>query len=116
MEVVIKVVMMLTLATAAAAADVNPNQFMCTAQSPVQAPQFSDTTPRVALTHIFCGQVKDGVEGFHSRVLINKVGTSCAKPTGDLQCANYRLVEGCKCSFFSGGVLCMLLCCCHIPL
>ena len=96
---------MLTLATAAAAADVNPNQFMCTAQSPVQAPQFSDTTPRVALTHIFCGQVKDGVaEGFHSRVLINKVGTSCAKPTGDLQCANYRLVEDCKCSFSSGGV------------
>ena len=106
METVVKVVMMLTLAAvAAAAADVNPNQFTCTAQSPVQAPQFSDTTPRVALTHIFCGQVKNGVaEGFHSRVLVNEAGTPCAKPTGDLQCANYEEMEDCKCSFSSEGV------------
>ena len=70
METIVKVVMMLTLATAAAAADVNPNQFTCTTESPVQAPQFSNTNPWVALTHIFCGQVKDGVaDGFHSRVL-----------------------------------------------
>ena len=45
METIVKVVMMLTLATAAAAADVNPNQFTCTTESPVQAPQFSNTNP-----------------------------------------------------------------------
>ena len=105
METIVKVVMMLTLATAAAAADVNPNQFTCTAESPVQAPQFSNTNPRVALTHIFCGQIKNGdAQGFHSRILVNEVGHPCAIPRGDLKCANFAEMEDCKCSFSSNQI------------
>ena len=105
METIVKALMVLTLATATAAAGVNPSQFRCTTQSPVQAPQFSNTNPQVALTHIFCGQVKNGkAEGFHSRALVNKVGQACAKPTGTLQCANFGPMEECRCSFTSVGI------------
>ena len=105
METIVKALMVLTLATAATAAGVNPSQFRCTTQSPVQAPQFSNTNPQVALTHIFCGQVKNGkAEGFHSRALVNTVGTACAKPTGKLQCANFEPMENCRCSFTSEGI------------
>lgn len=51
---------------------VNPANFACDQKSPVSPAQVSDTNPTVALTHIFCGQIKviDGTkkaEGFHSR-------------------------------------------------
>lgn len=54
----------------------NPNTYYCSKWSPLDEPYISNTVPPVALTHIFCGQLKiksgaHGVdfkaEGFHSR-------------------------------------------------
>ena len=53
---------------------------------------FSNTNPPVALTHIFCGEIKDGeAQGFHSRYLANRNtgpkeinNPQCARATGSL--------------------------------
>ena len=47
---------------------VNPANFQCDKWSPVDAdPKISNTNPQVALTHIFCGQIKANgeAEGLH---------------------------------------------------
>ena len=66
---------------------VDPEDFHCTETSPTAAAVWSDTEPPVALTHIFCGQIKhetnkngviiDEAEGFHSRP--NNVNPVCAR-------------------------------------
>ena len=46
----------------------DPAHFQRTKTSPTAAAVWSNTDPPVALTHIFCGQIKRGkAEGFHSR-------------------------------------------------
>ena len=109
METIVKVVMVLTLAAAAAAIKkVDPKTFKCAAGSPLtNDPEYSNTNPPVALTHIFCGQIKNGeAEGFHSRALVNKNNDPvCARLIGDWYCpGNLELrPEHCKCSFSSPG-------------
>ena len=75
-SVVLLFVLLLSVATARVldtsqlrAQDVSPKRFACKLDSPVSKPVFSRTTPRVALTHIFCGQInrRGEAEGFHSR-------------------------------------------------
>ena len=49
----------------------NVDNYHCTERSPVEEPYFSRVTPKdplVAITHIFCGQIRGNkAEGFHSR-------------------------------------------------
>ena len=108
METIVKVIMVLTLATAAAAAikKVEPEKFQCDTDSPTNDPVYSDTTPPVALTHIFCGQVIKGkAKGFHSRALVNKVGKACAIATEPIKCdKNHLGMADCsKCAFTAGA-------------
>ena len=84
MEIVVKFIIVLTVATVAATSSSKPAQnslklqdpkiFNCNQASPTSKPPvFSTTTPHVALTHIFCGEIKEGeVKGFHSRHLVDK--------------------------------------------
>ena len=110
MEIIVKVVMVLTLATTAIAVGIDPNQLKCTAESPLNPQQFSNTNPPVGLTHIFCGDIrKEGTtvkaQGFHSRVRVNKVGNACARATGDLLCADkWSAIKDCTCCFYSKGI------------
>ena len=114
METIVKVVMVLTLATAAAAAGIEPNEYRCTFDSPVSAPQYSNTVPPVALTHIFCGEiVKKGssvkANGFHSRFLVNQpeVGPTSARVLDDdaTWCAaKWMDMKDCTCCFYSDGI------------
>ena len=91
MENIVKVAIILSVATAAAAG-VDPKNFQCTSNSPTSTPMFSNTNPPVALTHIFCGEIKDGeAQGFHSRYLANRNtgpnevnNPQCARATGSL--------------------------------
>ena len=121
-KAIVKVVTVLTLATLAAAAvtKVNPKEFQCTSASPItQDPVFSNTNPPVALTHIFCGQVKTNkdnqktAEGFHSRRLANMNSNPggansprCAQAVGKTTCARSGLsMSECqKCPFYSQGI------------
>ena len=93
METVVKVAVVLSVATVAAAVSYDaPNTFQCTSDSPTSDPVFSNTSPPVALTHIFCGEIKSGkAQGYHSRYLANKHSRPggvnhprCAKTTGKL--------------------------------
>ena len=46
--------------------DVPPSKFKCSTNSPVQPEIWSNTNPKVALTHMFCGQIVNGVaQGVH---------------------------------------------------
>lgn len=71
---------------AAADKTVDPAKFTCNKWSPLLEAEFSDTEPQVALTHIFCGQIKvkstgqKKAEGWHSRPK-NK-NPSCATASG----------------------------------
>ena len=71
---------------AAADKTVDPAKFICNKWSPLLEAEFSDTKPQVALTHIFCGQIKvkstgeKKAEGWHSRPK-NKSPT-CARARG----------------------------------
>ena len=71
---------------AAADKTVDPAKFTCNKWSPLLEAEFSNTKPQVALTHIFCGQIKvkstgqKKAEGWHSRPK-NK-SPSCATTTG----------------------------------
>ena len=119
-KTIFKVVTVLTLATlAAAVTKVDPRNFRCTTASPVtQNPLFSNTDPPVALTHIFCGQVKTehnkkSAEGFHSRHLANMNSNPggvnyprCAKVVGKTTCARSGIpMSKCqKCPFYSEGI------------
>ena len=112
METIVKFLMALTLATAAAAIiKVDPKEFTCTAESPVNEPRFSDTNPPVALTHIFCGDIvrkpnSVKAQGFHSTALVNTDGNACARPTGNIWCATvgYDMDECNSCFFYSEGI------------
>ena len=94
METIVKVAIVLSVATVAAAINVVPDTFQCTSDSPTSDPVFSNTNPPVALTHIFCGEIKNGkAQGYHSRYLANKHSkpgginhSRCAKTTGKLVC------------------------------
>ena len=83
------------------AATVNPANFQCTKSSPTDPADWSNTNPRVALTHIFCGQIQRGkAEGFHSRP--NNKDPVCARAnnkvpehqTYPLKC--YKKIKVCK--------------------
>ena len=112
MESVAKVVvLLLSVATLAVAAGVDPNTFECTSKSPTSPPEYSNTKPPVALTHIFCGEInkKGKAVGFHSRHLSNMNskpgGTNyppCAKTTGKLTCKSEKLCQ--KCIFYAEGI------------
>ena len=112
METIVKFLMALTLATAAAAIiKVDPKEFTCTAESPVNEQNFSDTNPPVALTHIFCGDIvrkpnSVKAQGFHSTALVNTDGNACARPTGNIWCATvgYDMEECNSCFFYSEGI------------
>lgn len=96
---------MLTLATAAVAA-IKPENFECTTNSPVEPAVFSDTTPPVALTHTFCGNIakkSSKVQGFHhSHVQVHRVGQACARAIEPLWCADgFSAMEECTCCFYS---------------
>ena len=103
-----KVVIVLALATAAAAVGTDLAKFKCTDKSPVQEPQFSNTNPPVALTHIFCGEITSNgkANGFHSRALINpKDKTPCARAIGNLRCAEFLPMDECRnYCFYSDGI------------
>ena len=61
--------------------------------------------PTVALTHIFCGEIKGTkAQGFHSRVAVNDGDRPCAEPTGTLTCMDYQPMDECKCAFTSEGI------------
>ena len=96
MENIVKVAIILSVATAAVAG-IDPKNFQCTSKSPTSNPVFSDTNPKVALTHIFCGEIKlnkkrkKEAKGFHSRYLANRNtgpqennNPQCARATGSL--------------------------------
>ena len=112
MESVVKVVvLLLSVATLAVAAGVDPNVFECTSKSPTSPPVYSNTDPPVALTHIFCGEInkKGKAVGFHSRHLSNmnsKPGKTnyppCARATGKLTCGSTKLCQ--KCPFYAKGI------------
>ena len=92
MENIVKVAIILSVAIAAVVG-IDSNNFQCTSCSPTNDPVFSNTIPPVALTHIFCGEIKvkkgkEVAQGFHSRYLANG-NTPCAKATGKL----YQKVE-----------------------
>ena len=44
-----------------------PSTFQCTLNTPAATPVWSDTTPKIALTHIFCGEIVSSgrAQGFH---------------------------------------------------
>lgn len=67
--------------------------FVCSKWSPLETAVWSTGTPPVALTHIFCGQIKDNgktAEGFHSRP--NNKDPTSAKAT------NYQsIINGLRC-------------------
>lgn len=46
---------------------VPPSSFQCALATPVATPVWSDTTPKIALTHIFCGEIINSgqAQGFH---------------------------------------------------
>ena len=114
MESVVKVVvLLLSVATLAVAAGVDPNTFKCTSESPTSPPVYSNTKPPVALTHIFCGEInkKGKAVGFHSRYLSNmnsKQGETsdppCAKATGKITCDSYSTKLCPKCPFSAEGI------------
>lgn len=63
---------LLCLISCSFSAPVNPAAFTCTKWSPISEPEWSTGTPSVALTHIFCGEIKKtgtltSVDGFHAR-------------------------------------------------
>lgn len=119
MESVIKpIAIVLSVATVVAAISYSdPNAYRCTSGSPTEDPVFSDTQPSaVALTHIFCGDIKGGkAQGFHSRHLAyqnTKVGEinqpQCAWATGKIT-QNYVEVKKDEdmdkdCTFDSEGI------------
>ena len=112
MESVVKVVvLLLSVATLAVAAGVNPNAFVCTSKSPTSPPVYSNTNPPVALTHIFCGEINKNQKavGFHSRNLSNMNsepgGTNdppCARATGKITCDSTNFCR--KCPFSAEGI------------
>ena len=92
--------MSLPLSIDAALAAVDPDNFQCEENSPIQAPDWSNTEPSVALTHIFCGQInsKGEAEGFHSRPGGEDPPSASATgypiPIGSLQCFPGEEVHG----------------------
>ena len=111
MEIVVRVIIVLTVATVAAPSSskpakkgnlwvVDPQYYEPTTNG---SPVFSDTTPHVALTHIFCGQIKQKeAQGFHSRHLVGKNSANnkpCAKTIGKINSYNPK-----KCPFSTGGI------------
>ena len=49
------------------AIDIKPDSYNCGWGSPVGDSYFSDSTPKVPLTHIFCGQIqKNKAQGYHA--------------------------------------------------
>ena len=115
MEIVVKVIIVLTVATVADPSSSKPAQnglklkdpklFECNQASPTsKLPVFSTTTPHVALTHIFCGEIKEGkAEGFHSRYLvdINSKRQHCARTIGSITCNRTTCP---KCPFSAEGI------------
>ena len=75
-SVVLTCVILATVAAVAVA------DFQCNITSPVVQGEWSTTSPSLALTHIFCGQIssKGKAEGFHSRP--GGVDPPCAKAVG----------------------------------
>ena len=68
----------------------NPAHFRCDKTSPTATAIWSNTQPQVALTHIFCGQIKKGkAEGFHSRP--NNKDPVCARANNKLEYGTYPL-------------------------
>ena len=53
--------------------DVNdPDTFICNDRSPTEGPRFSSSTPRIPLTHIFCGEIKkEKAQGYHALSIPN---------------------------------------------
>ena len=108
METVVKVLMVLTLATAAAAIiKVDPKEFTCTAESPVNELKFSDTNTPVSCSHsniLWWYSEKTQhcqSQGFHSTALVNMVDNACARPTGNIWCATIGYdMDKCNCCFF----------------
>ena len=64
------------------------SDFNCNERSPIEPAVFSNTMPQVALTHIFCGQIKQKstgqkqAQGWHSRP--GDIDPPCAMATGIL--------------------------------
>ena len=81
---------------------VNPQDFTRFHESSNEAPVFSNTTPHVALTHIFCGQIarRNRAQGFHSRNVVDMNSAQpCARATGEITGENTN-----KCPFSAGGI------------
>ena len=112
MDIVLKAIIVLTVATVAAPSSskpanqavqltlVDPKDFKKLHET-YEAPVFSNTTPHVSLTHIFCGQIKEKeAQGFHSR---NVTGLNsdkpCARTIGKITGDNTK-----KCPFSAGGI------------
>ena len=50
----------------------DPNTFICNDRSPTEDPRFSFSTPRIPLTHIFCGEInKEKAQGYHALSIPN---------------------------------------------
>lgn len=124
MDIVVKVVTVLTVATVAAlkpadkistVVHVIPGEESSVCELSVVDPQdfksvykthngslFSKTTPYVDLTHIFCGEIskKNRAQGFHSRNVVGINSTQpCARTTGDITGDNTE-----KRPFSAGGI------------
>lgn len=67
---------------------VSPSTFQCTMSTPAATPVWSDTSPKVALTHIFCGEIVNSgaAQGFHS--LPDGKDPVCVITSGS--CASYE--------------------------
>ena len=78
------------------AAETDPAEFKCTAESPVGPPVWSTNDPPVELRHIFCGEIKDNAaKGFHSESSATD-HDECAR-SGEKACDYYDDFNGyCK--------------------
>ena len=86
MESILKVAIVLSIAIVANSQQDIPENFQCALNSPTSNnPVFSNTVPPVALTHIFCGEIKNGkAQGFHARSIVRNIQPKlqCARATG----------------------------------
>ena len=116
MEIVVKVIIVLTVATVADPSSSKPAQngrklhvkdhrtFKCNHKRSNE-PVFSENVPHVPLTHTFCGEIKDKkAQGFHSRHLIDIHSEECqfsARTFGSITCNSTTCP---KCPFSAEGI------------
>ena len=65
-----------------------PSTFQCTLDTPAATPVWSNTTPKIALTHIFCGEIVNSgqAQGFHC--LPSGKDPACVKTSST--CTSYQ--------------------------